>query len=903
MNLMLEYALLGHTLAEDAERKHKLLLFNGALPSLEPDYFLQLLEHAPLMPVNGAPDAALAVVEHGDEQMLMVRSRGFNDAGGGSSHYVYMPHAVLPLAATELEPWLAQLPQASPDIEMTLPLLPAPVFAPLSLADQAQRLARLLQELPGPGIDTLLQLLAAALDEHGLVIARHPPGLGARLQLVAGLQSLLPWALAPRLSFSTHALRQCQYLPRIVFDAPTDEQSRHFDWTEGMAEEAPTELEYTAVLRQLWQGDELAWLEAIQQLSKPATALAGGGNLAEHLQQLAQRYRLDDAVRSGEPCATGSLLAVLNSDAPPSTALHSRYITSLLRNALQQRDSEAGRRVAEEIEHNPHLESELAGIFDEVLADQPDAVYVFIRNRLMQQGLDERWLPRLHEAGRLSLQVAIQDGDAGTLAGWLELLAHEPHAYGLQELLRDGLVQSIPRAYADGELCLPLLLIASRRVPELLPELLQDARLLASMPDPAGAAISEPSAGSFEALPIAPAEPFLFALYHGLQRGLPALVSSEVLGQLLQLAAADSKVNLPSKYRAPVQLRGLATQGCTQLSGDAVQRLLHQIVLQEERDIIRGCLQHFAEQDRLFPYLNAALEQDDIAPDRLSMIMQVVGWLENADPRAIIDSFLSLLDHLQWDAQQQRLMKILARVMGQYPEVKLSYRHLWALFSACVEQENESGARAAITRILAQLAEEEELEPVVEGLDRICRQIDFSTSLQDAVNKWWRDYTRSASLPQIQNLRRLLEGRRVLEPQKHSLLTVVAMRRWLHNRAAIEFAEAMNATSLMLEHLSDAFDGVDYSALDPNTIRLELDMLSQELSSEELHILANNIRSIAGFIPQMAENRSKPSLIRSDDSIDRQLTQGEASPHGSVDMMKWVAGYLVGAHQQGEHEP
>ena len=50
----------------------------------------------------------------------------------------------------------------------------------------------------------------------------------------------------------------------------------------------------------------------------------------------------------------------------------------------------------------------------------------------------------------------------------------------------------------------------------------------------------------------------------------------------------------------------------------------------------------------------------------------------------------------------------------------------------------------------------------------------------------------------------------------------------------------------------------------------------------------------------MAERRSKPSLIRSDDSIERQLQQGEANPQGSIDMMKWIAGYLDGAHPHSE---
>ena len=64
-----------------------------------------------------------------------------------------------------------------------------------------------------------------------------------------------------------------------------------------------------------------------------------------------------------------------------------------------------------------------------------------------------------------SLQVAIQEGDVGTLAGWLELIAHEPMAYQLQEILRDSILAAAERAYSDGELGIQLILIAARRVP------------------------------------------------------------------------------------------------------------------------------------------------------------------------------------------------------------------------------------------------------------------------------------------------------------------------------------------------------------------------------------------------------------------------------------------------------
>ena len=124
------------------------------------------------------------------------------------------------------------------------------------------------------------------------------------------------------------------------------------------------------------------------------------------------------------------------------------------------------------------------------------------------------------------------------------------------------------------------------------------------------------------------------------------------------------------------------------------------------------------------------------------------------------------------------------------------------------------------------------------------------------------------------------------------------MRRWLHSRGPAELAQAINTANIMLEHITEAFDGANLSETDPRTIRREVDELSGDLSSEQRHILANNLRSLATRVTQMAENRSKPSLIRSDDSIDRQLMHGEANPQGSVDMLKWIAGYLDGAHPQ-----
>ena len=126
------------------------------------------------------------------------------------------------------------------------------------------------------------------------------------------------------------------------------------------------------------------------------------------------------------------------------------------------------------------------------------------------------------------------------------------------------------------------------------------------------------------------------------------------------------------------------------------------------------------------------------------------------------------------------------------------------------------------------------------------------------------------------------------------------MRRWLHSQDPVELAESISATFTILEHIAEAFDAEHIHEIDSHTIRRELDEVGRGLSSEQRHILANNLRNLANRITQMAEKRSKPSLIRSDDSIERQLQHGEADPQGSIDMMKWIAGYLDGAHAESD---
>jgi len=899
----LDYIIFGHDSDEGGRERRKLLMFNGVLPSHDARFYAQLIDLAPMQAADGGAAPALALVTYDGERMLLAASQPAADNPAKlTNHYVFIPAEALAESAAQLEDWLAYLPQASPDINSTLPLLQPPDFQPIDVETRTACLQRILDEIPDENFEGALSLLGAVLHEKPVIITRHPPDFSGRLALIAGLQALIPGALAARMTFATHAPTNCQQPPQLCFADDGDERSNWiYDWGAAPIFADALNHPYIAVLRNLWRGDAASLAEEIQRLARLAETSADAGALGRVLERISQRFHIDHHVQTpADNVSTEALIGILDGAAPPSDASRSQYLQKLLRNALSQRDAAAGKRVAEELEKDSSLEGALSEIFDAMLEDQPDAVYVFIRNRLMDLGIDEAWIPRLQKAARSSLEVAINEGDVGTLAGWLELIAHEPQTYQLHDILREAILRAKRRAYGDSELGIHLILIAVRRAPDIVDALFQDEQLVNALESNVRSALQEPSAASLERLIGERTEHFLLALYHGLQVSDEILVTLPTAKRLWSLNESNQRVNLPAVYRPPAVTRLLATEASHQMTEEALEFLFETIIACDDRKLTLDTTRHLAARDLLFPRLSPALENDAVSLDKALSIMNAVGSIKNAPTQELIDAHFSLLDYYQWEPQTQRLMEALSRVMAKNHEAQISYRHLWRLFAACHELEIEGATRIAMTHLLLQYAHEEDPSALVDGIARIWRQIGMRKALQESVNAWWRNYTHRLNLTQLQRLERALDQQRGMETQKHILYSVLAMRRWLHSQDPFELAQSINATYTILEHFSEAFDAAHIQEIDSNTIRRELDEVGAGLSSEQRHILANNLRNLANRITQMAEKRSKPSLIRSDDSIERQLQQGEANPHGSIDMMKWIAGYLDGAHQPSD---
>ena len=125
----LEYVILGHDLDEHGTKGRKLLMFNGALPSLDPKFYVQLIDLEPMSAGAGNAGPALVLVDYDGVRMLLGTIQPAADNPQTfTDHYVFIPADALAESALQLERWLAFLPEVSQDINRTLPLLQPPDF-------------------------------------------------------------------------------------------------------------------------------------------------------------------------------------------------------------------------------------------------------------------------------------------------------------------------------------------------------------------------------------------------------------------------------------------------------------------------------------------------------------------------------------------------------------------------------------------------------------------------------------------------------------------------------------------------------------------------------------------------------------------------------------------------------
>ena len=769
-----------------------------------------------------------------------------------------------------------------------------------SVAQRRAAIERLLKHLPAQHIGQGLALLNAALDPRGLLIRNAPPDLALRMDLIEGLTLLLPQAARSALSFSTYSLSIPAQTPGILFSEAEGSGGRFvFDWAEPRLPDELGTGRYWSHLASLWQiySDAEAFVARLEELDDLAEWFLPDQDLIAGLSEVAHRHNLDLAVKQGdETILIEALISVLQSTHPPQGELYQKYIASTLRLSLEERNTTAIQIITHAIDKDPALEEAMAGIFEQALETQPDSVYVFARVRLGEE-TSQKWSTLLHEAAEHSLDIAISSSDTTTLSNWLRLISREPVRYGLGPVLNAGILASRERAVEDGDLARELIIIAVKRDPNALDVLLGMTELLDVLPEAERAALRDFDSAAIESLAESNRETFLLAQARAAEAGRRCLTPT-IIKQTWDLHTSQAATNVLPYYRPYNLIKLIVTADPPCLYDNALETLLALMLAEGDDDIFQGLAPSLSERENVTQLLAAILRQSGrpIA-DLLTLTGQLIteGLLSNQQATEV---FTQLLTELDWTPETLDLVEQLARLLNQFAEVQIGSSSLWKMLDLAAETRTELLVRVATRRVLMELAEIAVEAQLVEQLARLRKVTSWNAQARSLIMSWWRSFAQNLPIGSLQKLDRALEGKRHLEDMRHVIQTTLALRRIIGQRSLSDFAQDISTAYTILQAMSDAFDPTSKQTVtvDIAMLRSLIDAQQGDLQQDARHVLAANLRELVQIITSLADKRSKPSLIRSDEVLDRQLVSGEVAPQSAIDVLKWLSGYLEGSH-------
>jgi hypothetical protein len=874
---------------------------------------------SPLPESEAAESRAVGLFEGPGRHLILARVE--NQRAGQATplyEYVALPRKLLIEASPMLSQLIDLLTEPFPPFDLSeIPQIIPPLNVPEAFLDGAgaeQNAHAALQaaiRLTGH-IDHLLAMTGAALSPEGVVIQGFPPDLPSRLQLIQGILLLLPPCARPALTFATSVTGKADTgeAVRVVFAEHLPTGAR---WTVDFAQqlypfEAAFNLPYIQRLHERWNGDESALLKTVNGMNPLAeTLFEQHTDFYAGLDALAAQLRLNDLVRAGEPVPAEDLTHTLTADLPLSASLREAYARALLMWALQNRDQAASLVVAHQMDRDPVLDAALGEQLLQELETQPDAVYAFVRTRL-NDSLEENspWLPRLAAAAERSVQVAISDADPATVVSWLQLIAREPSAYQLAQVLCDSLLLAEPRAVEDAELARLLLTVAIKRECRLLAHFLNNKALLAALPPDMAAVFYDYAGDPLALLHQRGPEIFTVAMSCSTQAHASQHFSPAVINEIWKFYTAEQHFNLPEPYQPQHIVDMWLDYGAEWLPSDALETLLA-LMLADGRDTLFFVLtERLRGLDLLLPLLPGAIQNSQRSIDD---VLAVVGHLLSTGQLSqndAITTYTGLLDLREWRQTAFPLVEQTARMIQHSPNLLLREPLLWNMLDTAAKARSDMVGRVAARQLfmlITQAAPDSEPDDslLTEGLVHLIEQVQWSAATEQHVLNWWRDFVRGQTLVRLVRLDKAFEGKRQLEDARVILQTTLAFRRMMGNRSMAQFAQDLNTTFSMLEDIAEAFDPQPKRAVsfDHETVRSELDSHEGALSKEKLSILAKDLMELARLVGDMGDNRSKAGMMRREENIDRQLMTGEQQPESAVDVMKWIAGYLEGMQNTG----
>jgi len=644
------------------------------------------------------------------------------------------------------------------------------------------------------------------------------------------------------------------------------------------------------------------------------------------------------------PSSIDLLKQIMKSNPPSDDERKRRYLERLIDDALATRDAESAQIAAAHMDADPALDAGLWTQLDAALTTEPDAVYAFVRARLSagtaappvpsafpsptaapptpsaistsggasSTTLDARWLARLRAAGLASLQVAISDGDTDTVVNWLKLVAREPAAYGLSDLLHQGLLAARTRAVSEPMLARGVLALSIKRDPEAARLFLSDHALLDVLPNNIGQVFRDGQGDAIALLQMHGAEVFAAALTRAANAAQPDLFTPPVVEAIWGLASGTTTQTIPHylpDYAPNNVIAAWIRTGANWLPDPALRMVLSLALHNHRDDVFLALAGRLSEQDRTLALLaDGLIGSDRGVNDVMSLIAQLTA-MGALTTQAAIDLDVLLLTAWDWSRSALPVMAQITRTTQAHPTVTAAAAVWWRLLDIAADVRDEAIARVALRRLTADLDDGDDTPhsddgALTEALLRLHPLATWNPTLRTAFMTWWRGFARAQAQARLQRLDKLFEGKRTLEELRAVLETVIAFRKMIGKRPLKDFIVDIETTFRVLGALGEAFDPSPRRpfAFDATAIREELDARGAELSESELKILTHTLKELANVLGSLGDNRSKASLMRRGEDVDRQLTTGEQPPHSAVDALKWISGYLSGAHDRADDD-
>jgi hypothetical protein len=432
--------------------------------------------------------------------------------------------------------------------------------------------------------------------------------------------------------------------------------------------------------------------------------------------------------------------------------------------------------------------------------------------------------------------------------------------------------------------------------------LLNDTELLAALPDNLGRLLRDYDGDATRVLQNQGVELLLVVLARAAHAQHPELFTPWAVEQVWNAYVGGQPLNVLPYYQPEHTIQEWIDSGASWLTEEAITALLT-LMLHDRRDeLFQAFSHHLCERAEFINLLvTVFVNSQRPIPELLPLTGHLV-TTGDLSQQQTIEVYLHLLGTPPFPDTTLPIIQQLSRTIQQHPTLALPAEVFSPLLDAAEKSRDELIVRVISRRLMADLETGEDEVTFAGSLLRLHDQIAWNATTQQHLMTWWRGFVLNQTLARLQRLDKALDGKRTPDDLRTVLQTVIAIRKLLGKRTLAQFAEDVGTAYLVLQALVESFEASAKRAMsfDQATIRAELAGREGELSPHEQKILANNLKELAELVTVMGDNRSKASLMRRSDDVDRLLMTGELQPHGSLDAVKWLAGYLGGLQEKDE---